>query len=95
MHVHAAHLMSLNVAQLLDRGLPARKELSMTKAFAVQPGTKALDTAMQAHGAMGMTNELCLPDAFVDLRIVNIADGSNEILRRTIAKMMLDGDVAL
>jgi acyl-CoA dehydrogenase len=95
MQIHAAHLMSLNVSQLLDRGLPARKELSMTKAFAVQAGARALDAVMQVHGAMGMTNELNLTEAYVSMRKVNIADGTNEILRRAIAKAMLDGDMAL
>lgn len=95
MQIHAAHLMSLNVSQLLDRGLPARKELSMTKAFAVQAGARALDAVMQVHGAMGMTNELNLTEAYVSMRKVNIADGSNEILRRAIAQAMLAGDVAL
>jgi alkylation response protein AidB-like acyl-CoA dehydrogenase len=95
MQIHAAHLMSLNVSQLLDRGLPARKELSMTKAFAVQAGAKALDNVMQVHGAMGMTNELNLTEAYVSMRKINIADGSNEILRRAIARAMLDGDTAL
>lgn len=95
MQIHAAHVMSLNVAQLLDRGLPARKEVSMTKAFAVQAATKAIDNAMQVHGAMGMTNELNLTEAYVTMRKLNIADGTNEILRRAIVRQMLDGDVSL
>ncbi len=93
--VHAAHLMALNVAQLLDRGQPARKELSMTKLFATRAGATAVDRAMQAHGAMGMTSEMHLAEIYHALRLVHIADGSNEILKRTIAKEMLDGDVAL
>jgi len=95
MQIHAAHVMSLNVSQLLDRGLAARKEVSMTKAFAVQAATKAIDNVMQAHGAMGMTNELNLTEAYVTMRKLNIADGTNEILRRAIVRQMLDGDVSL
>lgn len=95
MHIHAAHLMALNVSQLLDRGLPARKELSMTKGFATQMGALAVDRAMQVHGAIGMTAEMHMAEMFHSLRLVQIADGSNEILRRTIAKEMLDGDVDL
>lgn len=95
MQVHAAHLMALNVSQLLDRGLPARKELSMTKAFATQACTQAVDRAMQAHGAIGMTAEMHLAEAYHALRLVQIADGSNEILRRTIAREMLAGDLEL
>ena len=93
MQMHAAHLMCLNAARLLDAGLPARKEVAMTKAFATQMGAQALDRVIQAHGAIGMTNELHLTEAWQSLRKVNIADGSNEILRRTIAREMLDGDM--
>jgi len=95
MELHAAHLMGLNSATLLDRGERAIKELSMTKAYAVQAGYRAVDQAMQTHGAMGFTNELGLTDAWHALRIVNVADGTNEILRRTIIQRMLKGDVAL
>jgi acyl-CoA dehydrogenase len=95
MEIHAAHLMSRNVAQLLDQGLPAAKELSMTKAYSVQVGARAVDRVIQAHGAMGLTNEMYLTDAYVILRKVNIADGTNQIMNRTIVKRMLDGDVDL
>jgi acyl-CoA dehydrogenase len=93
--LHAAHLMGLNAAGLLDRGGQAVKELSMTKAYSVQVGLKAVDRAMQTFGAMGFTNELGLYHAYHALRIVNVADGTNEILYRTIAQRMLKGDTAL
>ena len=95
MQIHAAHLMSLNVAQLLDRGDNALKELAMTKAFAVEAGAKAIDRVIQLHGAIGMTNEMYLTDAFITMRKINIADGTNEILRRQIVKQMLSGNTAL
>jgi acyl-CoA dehydrogenase len=93
MELHAAHLMALNVAALLDRGERAVKELSMTKAYAVEIGARALDRAMQTHGAIGFTNEIGLVHAWQDLRNVNVADGTNEILRRTIVQRLLTGDV--
>jgi acyl-CoA dehydrogenase len=95
MQLHAAHLMALNVCQLLDRGLPAVKELSMTKSFAVEVGKTAVDRAMQTHGAMGLTNEMHLSEAYHYLRKVNIADGSNEIMRHLIVKQLLAGDTDL
>jgi alkylation response protein AidB-like acyl-CoA dehydrogenase len=93
--LHAAHLMGINAAMLLDQGLPAVKELSMTKAYSVQVGYAAVDQAMQTHGAMGFTNEVGLTDAWHALRIVNVADGTNEILNRTIAQRLLKGDLDL
>ncbi len=93
--LHAAHLMGLNVSTLLDQGQAAVKELSMTKAYSVQVGYRAVDRAMQTHGAMGFTNELGLTEAWHALRIVNVADGTNEILNRTIVQRLLKGDVEL
>ena len=93
MELHAAHLMALNVATLLDRGERAIKELSMTKAYAVEISARALDRAMQTHGAIGFTNEIGLVHAWQDVRNVNVADGTNEILRRTIVQRLLAGDI--
>ncbi|MBL4907988.1 MAG: acyl-CoA dehydrogenase, partial [Sneathiella sp.] len=93
--IHAAHLMGLNATKLLDQGHPAVKELSMTKTYSVKVGLRAIDCAMQVHGAMGLTNELGLAEAWQYLRIINIADGSNEILNKTIAQRLLKGDVSL
>ena len=76
-------------ATLLDQGQPAIKELSMTKAYSVQVGYAAVDQTMQTHGAMSFTNEIGLTEAWHALRIVNVADGTNEILNRTIAQRLL------
>ena len=92
MELHGAHLMGLNAAMLLDRGQPAIKELSMAKAYAVEVSARAIDRAMQVHGAMGFTNEVGLAEAYNVVRVVNVADGTNEILRRTIVHRLLGGD---
>jgi acyl-CoA dehydrogenase len=93
--LHAAHLMGLNAAALLDQGQQAVKELSMTKAYSVQVGFRAVDRAIQTHGAIGFTNELGLYHAWHSLRIVNVADGTNEILNRTVVQRLLKGDTDL
>lgn len=95
MELHAAHLVARNAASLLDQGLPARKELSMAKAMAVDAGIGAVDHVMQVHGAMGFTNEMHLTSAYMSLRKVTVADGTSEILRRQIAKNLFDGDVEI
>ncbi|HYA36332.1 MAG TPA: acyl-CoA dehydrogenase family protein [Candidatus Binataceae bacterium] len=95
MELHAAHLMGLNAATLIDDGERAIKELSMAKAYTVEVCLRAIDRAIQAHGAIGLTNELHLVNAWQDVRTINIADGTNEILRRTIAQRLLGGDLEL
>ncbi|MCP5025608.1 MAG: acyl-CoA/acyl-ACP dehydrogenase [Actinomycetia bacterium] len=93
--IHAAHLLGLNAASLLDQGHRAIKELSMAKAFSVQAGLRAIDRAIQTHGAMGFTNELGLAEAYHTVRLINVADGTNEILARTIFQRMVNGDLDL
>lgn len=93
--LHAAHLMGINAAALLDRGERAVKELSMAKCYAVESGLRAVDRAIQAHGGMGLTNEVGLAEIWQTLRIINIADGTNEILKRTVVQRMLKGDIDL
>ncbi len=95
MQVHAAHLMALNAVQLLDAGHRAHKELSMAKAYCCKVGLAAVDRAMQTHGAMGLTNELGLADAFVAMRKINIADGTAEIMHHVVAKELLAGNTEL
>jgi len=95
MEVHAAHLAGLNAALLLDRGARAIKELSMAKAYSVEVCLRAVDRAIQTHGGMGLTNEVGLVHAYNTLRIINIADGTNEILRRTIFQQLAKGDLEL
>jgi acyl-CoA dehydrogenase len=93
--IHAARLMSVHCAQLLDAGLPARKELAMAKVAATEGGLRVVDRAMQVHGAIGFTNDLGLAEAWQMIRVVCVADGSAEILRRQIAARLYAGDVAL
>jgi acyl-CoA dehydrogenase len=95
MEVHAAHLMGLNCALLLDRGQRATKELSMSKAFSTESAVRAIDRVIQAHGAIGFTNELGLADAYHAVRKARVADGTSEILRRSIADRLFKGDVDL
>jgi len=93
--LHAAHLMGLNAAKLLDDGQAAVKEVAMTKLYSVERGAAACDTAMQTHGAMGFTNEMGLTEAWQICRVINVADGTNEIMKRTIAQRLMKGDTEL
>jgi acyl-CoA dehydrogenase len=90
--IHAAHLMGLHAAGLVDEGKPAIKEAAMAKMFSTEMAGRAIDQAAQALGGMGLTNELHLMHAWQELRAVRIADGSSEILRRLIVGRLRRGD---
>ena len=61
----------------------------------MQVGFRAVDRAIQTHGAIGFTNELGLHHAWHSLRLINVADGTNEILSRTVVQRLLKGDTDL
>ncbi len=93
--LYAARTMGLHCAWKLEQGERAVKEVAMLKAFATEAGFRVIDRCMQVFGGMGLTNDMKLYDALHQLRIVRIADGSAEIMRRTIASRLLRGDLSL
>ena len=50
------------------------------------------DRAIQIHGAMGLSSEMGLEEAFRIARTLRIPDGTGEMQRRTIAGQLLRGD---
>ncbi len=90
--IHAARLSALHAVRLLDADEPARTELSIAKVLSTEKSLQAIDRAMQVHGAMGFTNEVGLTEAWQIVRVVCVADGSAEILRRQIASDLFGGN---
>ncbi|MFF5261675.1 acyl-CoA dehydrogenase family protein [Actinomadura viridis] len=93
--LHAAHLVALNTARLLDDGHKARKELPMMKYLAIDAAYYTVDRAIQTHGAIGFSNELHFTEALRSLRSLRIADGADEILLRTVLAELRAGDTEL
>lgn len=89
MDIYAAKSMIQNCAWRIDQNLPARKEVSIVKAFSTEMLSRVMDRCMQVHGAMGLTNELRLEEGYRFARVLKIPDGTGEIQRRTIAKQLL------
>jgi acyl-CoA dehydrogenase len=84
--IYAADAMSRDCARRLDAGEPADHQLAMVKLYTTEMCSRAYDRYMQVHGGMGLTSEMKLYDGWQQSRIVRIADGSGEIMRRNIAK---------
>lgn len=95
MDIYAAKSMLQNCAWRLDEGQDAAAEISMVKAFCTEMVGRVIDRSIQIHGGMGLTNELRLESAFRLARQIRIPDGTGEIQRRTIARQLLTGRLAL
>ena len=90
--IYAARSIALDCARKLESGHAVRKELAMVKAFTTESSFEVIDACMQVLGGMGLTNEVGLYEAWHNARISRIADGSGEIMRRTIAKKIFQGN---
>jgi acyl-CoA dehydrogenase len=86
----------VHTARLLDAvpttGRLPVKEISISKAYAVETAERVLDRAIQIHGGMGLSSEMALEEGFRIARTLRIPDGTAEIQRRTIARQLLRGD---
>ena len=95
MDIYASKNMLLNCAWRIDQGLPVEAEISMVKAHTTEMCNRVFDRCIQAHGGMGLTNELRLEEGYRFARSMRIPDGTTEIQKRTIARRLLDGELSL
>jgi len=86
--IYAADAMARDCTRRLDDGSAGINEVNMVKLHTAGMANRVIDRCMQVHGAMGLTNEMKLYDAWHQTRLARIADGSDEILRRSIAKAL-------
>lgn len=92
----AARLMVYRAAEALDKEHPrAPMFCAMAKRLATDVAFQISDKAMQLHGGYGYLRDYQIERIFRDLRVHQILEGTNEIMREIIAKAVLDADYAL
>lgn len=89
--LEAARTLLWRAAAALDAGAPnAVKLCAMAKRLATDAGFNAANTAIQLHGGYGYLAEYGLEKIARDLRVHQILEGSNEIMRLIIGRSLLD-----
>jgi alkylation response protein AidB-like acyl-CoA dehydrogenase len=87
--MEAARLMVRRAAAALDAGDPAATRLcAMAKRFATDAGFEVANQALQLHGGYGYLKDYPLERIVRDLRVHQILEGTNEIMRVIIAREM-------
>ncbi|HHF7345981.1 TPA: acyl-CoA dehydrogenase family protein [Legionella feeleii] len=87
----AARLMVYRAADALDKEDPhAPMYCAMAKRLATDIAFRISDKAMQLHGGYGYLHDYQIERIFRDLRVHQILEGTNEIMREIIAKASLD-----
>lgn len=86
----AARQMVRLAAYKLDKNDPEKTAYcAMAKRFATDIGFQVCDAALQIHGGYGYIKEYPLERHFRDVRVHQILEGTNEIMRVIIARRLL------
>jgi alkylation response protein AidB-like acyl-CoA dehydrogenase len=86
----AARLMLRRAAASLDKGDPdATLHCAMAKRLATDAGVRIADEALQLHGGYGYLRDFPIERYLRDVRVHQILEGTNEIMRVIIARRLL------
>jgi alkylation response protein AidB-like acyl-CoA dehydrogenase len=88
--LQAARTFLRQAAWKLDQGAPdATKFCAMAKKFVTETGSKVVDQCLQLHGGYGYLADYGIEKLVRDLRVHQILEGTNEIMRVIVARDML------
>lgn len=88
--LEAARLLIRQAASLLDAKHPdATQHCAMAKRFATDVGFAIVNDALQLHGGYGYIREYPIERYLRDLRVHQILEGTNEIMRMIVGRQLL------
>ncbi len=88
--LQAARIFLYQAAWKLDHGAPdATKFCAMAKRLVTDTGFKVANEALQIHGGYGYLKDFGIEKLVRDLRVHQILEGTNEIMRVIVAREML------
>jgi short-chain 2-methylacyl-CoA dehydrogenase len=73
-----------HACKLKDSGLPFSKEAAMIKLYTSEIAREIADESLQIHGAVGLLRENHIERFYRDQRLLQIGEGTSEILRMVI-----------
>ncbi|WP_424974505.1 acyl-CoA dehydrogenase family protein [Dinoroseobacter sp. S124A] len=88
--LQAARVFLRQAAWKLDTGAPdASTHCAMAKKFVTECGSKIVDQCLQLHGGYGYLADYGIEKLVRDLRVHQILEGTNEIMRVLVARALL------
>lgn len=88
--LEAARVFLRQAAWKLDTDAPdATKACAMAKKFCTEAGSRIADQCLQLHGGYGYLADYGIEKVVRDLRVHQILEGTNEIMRMIVARQML------
>ncbi|XP_060580397.1 acyl-CoA dehydrogenase family member 10-like [Ruditapes philippinarum] len=85
--IEQTRLMVLKAAHMMDHygNKVAANDIAMIKVAAPNMALRVIDRAIQSHGGAGLNYDCPLPYFFAAARTLRLADGPDEVHRRTVA----------
>lgn len=89
--IEMVRLLTLKAAHMMDTvgNRAAATEIAAIKVAAPEMALKLLDRAIQVFGGAGVTDDYPLASAYAHLRTLRLADGPDEVHKRSIARWEL------
>jgi acyl-CoA dehydrogenase len=89
--IDQARLLTLQAAHRMDLvgAKEAKAEIAMIKVAAPNMACQVIDWAMQAHGAMGVSQDSFLASYYAHARKIRFADGPDEVHRHQLGRLEL------
>ena len=88
--LQAARIFLRQAAWKLDQGAPdATKFCAMAKKLVTETGSRVVDQCLQLHGGYGYLGDYGIEKLVRDLRVHQILEGTNEIMRMIVARGMI------
>ena len=84
--IEGARLLTYRAAWLKDEGRPYTTEAAIAKLRASEIAVDVAREAIQVHGGYGYTEEFPVARAYRDAKVLEIGEGTSEILRLVIAR---------
>ncbi len=90
-NIEMARLLTLKAAWMMDTvgNKVARSEIAQIKVAVPNITLKVIDDAIQMHGGAGVSQVFPLAKMYSGMRTLRIADGPDEVHRRTVGRMEL------
>lgn len=87
--LEAARLMVYNAARLKDAGQPFIKQAAMAKLYSSVAAEKIASKSLELYGGYGYVKDYPVEKFFRDCKIGQIYEGTSNMQKQTIAKMLL------
>ena len=89
--IDSCRLLTLNAAHMMDTvgNKIAKSEIAQIKVAVPNMALRVIDKAIQIHGGAGVSQDTPLARMYASMRTLRLADGPDEVHRRTVARLEL------